>query len=157
MKIFIIIIVVGILCWIAWSYFSSNVEQLKYTVVEKKEKYEIRKYEKYIEAKVEVDGLGRQALGDGFRILANYIFGGNLGNKQVAMTAPVLVGQKLDGEKVAMTAPVLAKEEGGKTEVVFSMPSKYSPLPSTCATAVMSSMRKFFFASSVSDRTGTSW
>lgn len=137
MKIIITISIIALVVWIIYSYFASNVEQLKYTVVEKRENYEIRKYDKYIEASVVVDGTGRLALNEGFRILANYIFGGNLGNQKVSMTAPVLTQEdtKLggDGEKVAMTAPVLTNEENGKTKIVFSMPSKYKleDLPKT--------------------------
>jgi hypothetical protein len=69
-------------------------------------------------------------LNDGFRILAGYIFGGNLGSKKVAMTAPVLAQ---NGTKISMTAPVLTNISEGKTKVVFSMPSNYSldTLPKT--------------------------
>lgn len=128
MKIFLIIVALVLVAWIIYSYFASNVEQLKYVVLEKKEKYEIRKYNKYIEAAVVVDGTGDESLREGFRILANYIFGGNLGKQKVAMTAPVLAQ-----EKISMTAPVLSQETAGKTKVVFSMPSKYtlSDLPKT--------------------------
>lgn len=93
MKILITIIVLAFVVWLAYSYFASNVEQLKYSVLEKRDNFEIRKYEKYIEASVEVDGVGRKALNDGFTILANYIFGGNFGSQKVAMTAPVLAGK----------------------------------------------------------------
>ncbi len=128
MKIIILLLVVGIGLWIIWSYVTSDVEQLKYSVLEKKEKYEIRNYDKYIEAKVEINKVGTEALNQGFRVLANYIFGGNVGNSKVSMTAPVM-----SGEKVAMTAPVLAQEDSGVTTVVFSMPSKYrlEDLPKT--------------------------
>jgi hypothetical protein len=141
MQIFIITVVVALVVWISYSYFSSNVEQLKYSVIEKRRNYEVRQYAKYIEASVVTDGEGSQALNNGFRILASYIFGNNLGNQKVAMTAPVLSENKIvtgDGEKVAMTAPVIANYENGKTKVVFSMPSKYtlSDLPKTSDTRI---------------------
>ncbi len=128
MKIIILVLIIGIGLWIIWSYLASNVEQLKYSVLEKKDKYEIRSYEKYIEAKVDINQVGTEALNQGFRVLANYIFGGNVGNNKVSMTAPVM-----SEEKITMTAPVLTQENSGVTSVVFSMPSKYrlEDLPKT--------------------------
>lgn len=125
MKIVFILIFIALITWLTWSYFASNVEQLKYTVLERKKNYEIRKYNDYIAAEVTVNSVGMDGLIAGFSILADYIFGGNLEKQSVAMTAPVLTNER-KGESVAMTAPVLAKEENGSTTVTFSMPSKYT-------------------------------
>ena len=47
----------------------------KYSVVEKRDGYEIREYRSYIVAEVEVEGDMKTAMNAGFRQLAGYIFG----------------------------------------------------------------------------------
>lgn len=124
MKIFIIILIIGIALWTAWSYYASQAIQLGYKVIEKKEKYEIRQYDPYIAMQVEVVGNDKEdALNAGFRILANYIFGGNISNNSIAMTAPVMSKKN---ESIAMTAPVLEKKSGEKTIVTFTAPPQYT-------------------------------
>lgn len=49
---------------------------------------EIRRYQPRIAAQTTVDADEEEARREGFRRLARYIFGGNGGKKQVAMTAP---------------------------------------------------------------------
>lgn len=132
MKIILILLIIGFTLWVVWSYKVSDVETLKYSVLEKKDDYEIRRYDKYIEASVLISKTGMPALNDGFRILANYIFGGNLGNQKVSMTSPVLTEEQ-KGASISMTAPVLTQENDKSTKVVFTMPSKYKleDLPKT--------------------------
>jgi hypothetical protein len=96
-------------------------------VVRKDNKYEIREYEDYIVAEIEVDGDFNAALQEGFRILAGYIFGKNISKAYINMTAPV-TQQVAGSEKIEMTAPVTSSpiEEGKKYIIAFTMPSKYS-------------------------------
>jgi len=77
-----------------------------------------------IVAEVEVSGSRREAMNDGFRLLADYIFGNNTARKSVAMTAPVM---DTASEKIAMTTPVMETlADGGKRKVTFTMPSEYT-------------------------------
>lgn len=123
---YLIIIFVFTLIWSVWSFFSSNVDEPKYVVLEKNSKYEIREYSSFIEAQVILSGDYREAMNDGFRILAGYIFGDNISSEKIAMTAPVL---DVDvNEKIAMTAPVLEQYDNrDKSRIVsFVMPDKYT-------------------------------
>ncbi|WP_254448954.1 heme-binding protein [Thalassococcus sp. S3] len=50
---------------------------------------ELRRYAPHIVAEVQVDGSREQAIRRGFRVLADFIFGGNESGESVAMTVPV--------------------------------------------------------------------
>ena len=101
----------------------SNVEQPKYQVVESSNNIEIRDYAPMIVAEVDVTGGRRDAIGKGFRIIADYIFGNNTTAQKVPMTAPVT---QQDSEKIAMTAPVTQQGDGNTWKVRFIMPSSYT-------------------------------
>lgn len=122
MKTLITIIVVLVL-WSAWGYFSSRVEQAEYTVIKKADGYEIREYPKHIVAQTTVTGTRSEALNEGFRIVAGYIFGGNIKKEGIAMTAPVVAKKS---ENIAMTAPVVASTEGSSQVISFGMPKSYT-------------------------------
>jgi effector-binding domain-containing protein len=125
MKTFLIILVVVVLIWVVYGYFSSRVKEPKFSVIEKKAGYEIREYTPYIEAQVKVTGEYREAMSSGFRILASYIFGGNTSKQSIAMTAPVTEQQK--SESIAMTAPVSETVLVDNARVVsFVMPEEYT-------------------------------
>jgi hypothetical protein len=101
------------------------IEQPKYSVVAKDGEFELRHYDPYIVAEVIVSGDQGQAVQQGFRKLAGYIFGGNTGQAKIAMTAPV--SQQPVGAKIAMTSPVTQTPEGqGRWTVQFMMPSAYT-------------------------------
>jgi hypothetical protein len=128
------IIVIGLTAlWSLWGVFSSRVEQADYRVTKKASGYEMREYPQRIVAQVTVKGSHEEALNEGFRIVAGYIFGGNTKNKGISMTAPV-TEQRNKSEKIAMTAPVLAAQEGGSHVISFGMPRSYTldtlPTPS---------------------------
>ena len=103
------------------------IESPKYEIVLQDKKFEIRQYEDYIVAEVEIEGDFDSALQKGFRVLADYIFGNNLSRAHINMTAPV-TEQAATSEKIDMTAPVTSTpvEEGKKYKVAFAMPSKYT-------------------------------
>jgi hypothetical protein len=126
----ILYILLGILIvWTIGSYFFvATIEKPKYVVVERKVGYEIRAYEPYIIAEVEVTGTLSEATNKGFRLIADYIFGNNTKSEKIAMTAPVTETEaKDDSEKIAMTAPVIDQEiSSGVHKISFIMPSKYS-------------------------------
>lgn len=100
------------------------IEQPKYRVETTDGRFELRRYEPYIVAEVEVAGDQGEAVQAGFRKLAGYIFGANEGRSKIAMTAPV--AQTPKAEKIAMTAPVAqTPTREGKWLVQFMMPSEY--------------------------------
>ena len=63
MNIFLIIIATALIIWIAVTLLAvRSIEEPKYTLIEKREGYEIREYGSYIVAEVEVEGSMREAL-----------------------------------------------------------------------------------------------
>ena len=114
-----LILIVGVLA----GPVLSDVEKPDYKVIQSEQNIEIRRYEPMIIAEVEVDGKREGAIGDGFRIIADYIFGNNTVKRDIAMTAPV---QQQESQKIAMTAPVQQQSTGRSWQISFVMPSKYS-------------------------------
>ena len=122
----ILFIVIGVLIlWSVWGYFSSRVEQTDYSVTSRANGYEIRTYPAHLVAQTTIQGSYDDALREGFKIVAGYIFGGNVKKESVAMTAPV-TSEKAPSEKIAMTAPVTAREEQGAHVISFGMPKNYT-------------------------------
>jgi len=113
--------------WTAYGYFSvRSVEELKYEVLEEKDGYEIREIQKHIRAETTVKGGFRESGNDAFRIIAGYIFGDNVSQEKIAMTAPVV---QEESEKIAMTAPVIFEDQEDPAKdkrYAFVMPSKYT-------------------------------
>jgi DNA gyrase inhibitor GyrI len=101
----------------------SNVEQPKYQVVERSGNVEIRDYAPIIVAEVDMPGERRDAIGKGFRTIADYIFGNNKAAQKLPMTAPVT---QQGSEKIVMTAPVTQQGDGSTWRVRFIMPSSYT-------------------------------
>lgn len=121
-----ILLLIGVvIAWSLWGYFSSRVEQAAYTVLEKKDGYEVRQYAPRIVAQTTVQGGYGKSLNEGFTIIAGYIFGGNTTQEKIAMTAPVLDRAVLS-ENIPMTAPVTATLGGESHVVSFVMPSNYT-------------------------------
>ncbi|HLO25774.1 MAG TPA: heme-binding protein [Geobacteraceae bacterium] len=124
----IIIPVVLFSLWVLSGYLPTrNIAMPTYTVVARKDGYEIRTYDPYIIAEAP------QAAGpgpSGFKRLFEYITGNNTGGSKLPMTAPVLKSGAEAGQKIAMTAPVL-KKEGGAGTIAFVMPprSRIEELP----------------------------
>ncbi|MFZ2620221.1 MAG: heme-binding protein [Alphaproteobacteria bacterium] len=104
---------------------SNSVEQAKYTVLEQVGNMELREYAPHLAAEVEVAGERKEAISQGFRLIADYIFGNNIAAESIAMTTPVT--QQPVSAPIAMTSPVLQQEAGnGLWHVRFIMPSQYS-------------------------------
>lgn len=88
---------------------SGRIEQYPYQVVRNFDDFEVRHYERAVFARTRVDAATYRSGSSGaFRILANYIFGGNERNESIAMTAPVTMRQ------------------GDGLEMEFMMPSRYT-------------------------------
>ena len=111
-----------------------SVESPKYEVLKSEDVFELRQYPPVIVAETVVQGDFERAGSIGFRRLADYIFGANVPQQKIAMTAPV--GQADTGEKIAMTAPVgeapltaqrdTGAQAPGAYVISFTMPSHYS-------------------------------
>jgi hypothetical protein len=101
----------------------SRVEQPEYTVEASEGPIEIRMYGPMIAAEVAVTGDRRSAIGEGFRLIAAYIFGANTSNAKIDMTAPV---QQQRQQKVAETGTTAQQSEDGTWAVRFIMPKKWT-------------------------------
>jgi hypothetical protein len=94
MKVLIIIVVIIIVILVVFQSFTllsaNNTEEQKYTVISKENGFEIRFYPAATMATINSTAKSYKELsGPGFRQLAGYIFGGNAGETQISMTAPV--------------------------------------------------------------------
>jgi effector-binding domain-containing protein len=114
-----LILIVGVLA----GPVISNVEKPDYKVIQSEQNIEIRQYEPMIIAEVDVEGKREDAIRDGFRLIADYIFGNNKVKLDIAMTSPV---QQQESQKIAMTAPVQQQSTGRSWQISFVMPSRYS-------------------------------
>jgi DNA gyrase inhibitor GyrI len=125
----IVVVVVLMLVVIVYQMNAYKTPEPAYRIVESHGDIEIREYPPLLVAEVRVKGERYRAINDGFRLLADYIFGNNKANTKIAMTAPVLQ----QGTQIAMTAPVLQQQEGKEWVVRFVMPSTYTqetlPIP----------------------------
>lgn len=102
----------------------SQVDEPEYKVLESSGDIEIRQYEPTLVAQVLVEGERKDAISKGFRVLADFIFGNNKDDKEIAMTAPVT---QQEGKKIAMTAPVTQQKEMDQYwRVRFVMPAEYT-------------------------------
>ena len=112
------------------------IERAKYTVLEKEDSFELRKYEPYIVAETIVEGDFDDAGNEGFRRLFDYISGKNRKRQSISMTAPV--SQEPESVKIPMTAPVNQVRVGEKYRITFLMPAEYTmeTLPESLDTRV---------------------
>jgi effector-binding domain-containing protein len=100
------------------------IEKAKYTVLEKEEAFELRRYEPQIVAETFVEGSLEDVGNAGFRRLYAYISGDNKKEQSISMTAPV--GQEANSEKIAMTAPVSQEKRNNQWRITFLMPAEYT-------------------------------
>ncbi len=110
-------------------------EEPSYTTLLQADDFELRRYDEQLVAQTWVTGDQDTASREGFKILADYIFGNNTApsgeSSKISMTAPVTMQPeaKKDSDKskkIAMTAPVNMQQDNGKWRVQFTMPSQYT-------------------------------
>jgi hypothetical protein len=104
-------------------------EEPAYTVMQKNDVFEVRRYAPYVVAEVVVPGPASEAGNQGFGILAGYIFGKNKGERKLEMTAPVAqtaVTPAAEPVKLDMTAPVAQQATAGGFLLQFVMPRGYT-------------------------------
>lgn len=110
------------------------IEEPNYTVLSQIDDFELRHYDAQLVAQTWVSGDQDTASRQGFKILADYIFGNNTApsgeSSKISMTAPVTMQSDNQNEaisqKIAMTAPVSMQQDDDKWRVQFTMPSKYT-------------------------------
>ena len=103
---------------------ATAIEKAKYTVVEKEDDVELRRYEPQIVAETYVEGSLKDSGNAGFRRLYAYISGDNKKKQSISMTAPV--GQEAGSEKIPMTAPVSQEKKDRRWRITFLMPAEYT-------------------------------
>ena len=103
---------------------ATAIEKAEYTVLEKEDDFELRRYEAQIVAETYVEGSLKDSGKDGFRRLYAYISGDNKRKQAISMTAPV--GQEAESEKISMTAPVSQEKKDNQWRITFMMPREYS-------------------------------
>lgn len=117
-------------------------ESPAYLLESKEDNFEIRRYPDYLLAQVDVEADFDGAIGIGFSILANYIFGANKKRSSIPMTTPVSMEKILGSEKIPMAAPVTQevpserinmavpvteeKQEDNIHRISFTMPQNYT-------------------------------
>ena len=102
-------------------------EEPQFSILEKAPPFELRSYAPMILAEVKVEGDLEEASGQGFRLIAAYIFGQNQVSEKIAMTTPVTIeGQAPKSAKIAMTSPVTIESNAGQWIVSFVMPAEYT-------------------------------
>ena len=138
--------------------FAMAIEEPAYKVISKSGKFEIRQYAPYLIAQTWVEGDMDDAGSQGFRRIADFIFGNNQlpggqASSKIAMTAPVTMEPQ--SAKIAMTAPVAMEPSdnthGMKTaqrwRVQFAMPRQYTlaniPQPKNPAVTLAEVPEKF--------------
>ena len=129
----LVVVVVGVACA---GPLMSRVEQPDYRVAAADGAIEVRDYGAMIAAEAEVRGDRADAIQEGFRLIAAYIFGTNRPRARIAMTAPVeQQAAPPSGQKIAMTAPVIQQASGqgagspaanGPWTVRFIMPREWT-------------------------------
>jgi len=100
------------------------IEEAKYEVVKKDNKFEIRDYAPHILAETVVEGDLEEAGNKAFKRLFRYISRDNRSRDKMAMTAPV--SQQPMRKKIKMTAPVGQRRVQEKWAVSFMMPASYT-------------------------------
>jgi hypothetical protein len=160
-----------------WATNVMATEEPKYTVLmqdQNNKEIELREYAPKLIAEVLVEGDMSDASSQGFKLIADYIFGNNQvanaeGSDKIAMTAPVTV--EPHSSKIAMTAPVTVDpianvtgdanfEQNGTWRVDFVMPSQYTlaniPKPNNNAVKLREVPAKYVVALTYSGFNSTS-
>jgi hypothetical protein len=105
-----IIVLVGI-TFIVVSFTSKDIETPDYKVLKTIDEVELRLYPKMVVAKTSLSDKSFENQGsNGFRTIANYIFGGNEKNQKIAMTAPVVM-EMSDSATMYFVMPKQYKKE----------------------------------------------
>ncbi|CAI8614850.1 unnamed protein product [Vicia faba] len=128
-----------------------DLETIKFKVLSRRDRYEIREIEPYFVAEATMpgkNGFDFSGASQSFNVLAEYLFGKNTTKEKMEMTTPVFTSKnQSDGVKMDMTTPVLTTKTGDqdKWKMSFVMPSKYGsnlPLPKDSSVTIKEVARK---------------
>ncbi len=124
----IVLVIVGFaLVFTPIALASGGHEGPEYRVIKHDGNIELREYQGYIVAQVDVKSDFNGAVTSGFMKLFNYISGKNTNRSKIKMTVPVTEEQVSVSEKIPMTAPVTSEQMAGDVyRVSFIMPSNYT-------------------------------
>ncbi len=134
---FSVAFVVLMLSQLFMAYKTSKIESPSYKVIKSFEDFEIRNYDAMVVAKTEIKSQAyEESSSSGFRTIANYIFGGNKENQQIAMTSPVIMEM---GEKSSMSFVMpeehaienLPEPNSKNVEIIQIQPKTYAVLEFT--------------------------
>jgi hypothetical protein len=134
---FSVAFVVLLLSQLFMAYKTSKIESPSYKVIKSFEDFEIRNYDAMVVAKTEIKSEAyEESASSGFRTIANYIFGGNMENQQIAMTSPVIMEM---GEKSSMSFVMpeehaienLPEPNSKNVEIIQIQPKTYAVLEFT--------------------------
>ena len=134
---FSVAFVVLMLSQLFMAYKTSKIESPSYKVIKSFEDFEIRNYDAMVVAKTEMKSEAyEESSSSGFRTIANYIFGGNMENQQIAMTSPVIMEM---GEKSSMSFVMpeehaienLPEPNSKNVEIIQIQPKTYAVLEFT--------------------------
>ena len=101
----------------------SDVEKPEYQATALTNEIELRSYDPMLVAMVQMSGSRKDAISEGFRVLADYIFGNNTLEQNISMTAPV---EQQAGQKISMTAPVQQQQRSNSWMISFVMPKQFT-------------------------------
>ncbi|MDG1736258.1 MAG: heme-binding protein [Crocinitomicaceae bacterium] len=134
---FSVAFVVLMLSQLFMAYKTSKIESPSYKVIKSFDDFEIRNYDAMVVAKTEIRSEAyEESSSSGFRTIANYIFGGNKENQQIAMTSPVIMEM---GEKSSMSFVMpeehaienLPEPNSKNVEIIQIQPKTYAVLEFT--------------------------
>ena len=117
----------SILTLLLFSNYLMAVDEPDFNSTFKDNNLEIREYAPKILAQVSVNGDFDEASSNGFKLLADFIFGNNIsadGSSKIDMTAPVVMEPL--SQIINMTAPVVTEGNNNEWIVSFIMPKEYS-------------------------------
>lgn len=98
-------------------------EEPAFELLSRHDHIELRRYAAFVVAETFVEGDMDSASGQGFRAIADYIFGNNVAARP---------NQDKASEKIAMTAPVTLEPLAGASEkIAMTAPVAIEPVPST--------------------------
>jgi hypothetical protein len=144
-KLLAILAILTIAAALAPTVIAMASDEPAYSVELKDGDFEIRRYEPLLAAEVTVGGERSAAISQGFRLLADFIFGNNTSKTRIEMTAPVT---QQPSEKIAMTVPVTQQASGNEWKVRFIMPAQYTaetlPVPNNTAVRIVAEPPKRF-------------
>lgn len=101
MRSLIVIVLVGIAVWVGYYQYTAvrTLGEPEYQVFESVDRYEIRGYESYAVAFIDVSGSTEAALKDGYLFLEDYFNGNNLTQQVIPLKLPVVEVVLADGRR----------------------------------------------------------